>query len=35
MARAAMGGINKLLSITIKEQSVCFGELLKYFYFFA
>lgn len=35
MARAAMEGINKLLSITIKEESVCFGELLRSFYFFA
>lgn len=34
MAHATMEGINKLLSITIKEQSVCFGELLKNFYIF-
>lgn len=31
MAHATMEGINKLLSITINEQSVCFGELLKIF----
>lgn len=31
MAHAVMEGINKLLSVTIKEQSVHFGELLKIF----
>lgn len=34
MAHAAMKGINKLHSITIKEQSLCFGELLRNIFFF-